>query len=66
MNNTLFFQIMIFYSAITFFICPKLTKMMNIKSNDPCFIGMILGFLVCLFLWKQYGYEIVYKGKMKY
>ena len=57
---------MIFYSVLTFFVGPKVSKMLNLDSKDPCMVGMILGFAISLVLWKKYGYDIVYKGKKGY
>ena len=66
MNNNMFYQIMIFYSLLTFFAGPKIAKSMNLKTNDPCFVGMVIGFIVSIALWKQYGYNMVYKGAKTY
>ena len=66
MNDTVFYQIMLFYAVLTFFVGPKLSKMLKLDSKDPCMIGMVLGFVVSLVLWKQFGYNMVYKGKSGY
>ena len=66
MNNKVFYQIMLFYAILTFFVGPKVSKMLKLDSKDPCMVGMVLGFIVSLVLWKQFGYNMVYKGKNGY
>jgi len=66
MNDKIFYQIMLFYAVLTFFAGPKLAKMMKLNTNDPCLVGMVVGFAFSLILWKQFGYNMVYKGKNGY
>ena len=66
MNEKVFYKIMLFYAVLTFFVGPKVSKMLKLDSKDPCMIGMVLGFVVSLVLWKQFGYNMVYKGKSGY
>jgi len=66
MNDKVFYQIMLFYAVLTFFVGPKVSKMLKLDPKDPCMVGMVLGFIVSLVLWKQFGYNMVYKGKSGY
>ena len=66
MNDKVFYQIMLFYAVLTFFVGPKVSKMLKLDSKDPCMVGMVLGFIVSIILWKQFGYNMVYKGKSGY
>ena len=66
MNDKVFYQIMLFYAVLTFFVGPKVSKMLKLDSKDPCMVGMVLGFIVSLVLWKKFGYKMVYKGKSGY
>ena len=66
MNDKVFYQIMVFYAILTFFVGPKVSKMLKLDSKDPCMVGMILGFIVSIVLWKKFGYNMVYKGKNGY
>ena len=62
MNDKVFYQIMLFYSVLTFLVGPKVSKMLKLDTKDPCMVGMILGFIVSLILWKKIGYNMVHKG----
>ena len=66
MDTGLFNKIMLFYAVLTFFVGPKISKMLKLDSKDSCMVGMVLGFGVSLILWKQFGYNMVYKGKSGY
>ena len=66
MNDKVFYQIMLFYAVLTFFVGPKVSKMLKLDSKDPCMVGMVLGFIVSLVLWKKFGYNMVYKGESGY
>ena len=66
MNDKVFYQIMVFYALITFFAGPNFSKMMKLDTKDPCMVGMVLGFILSLVLWKQFGYDMVYKAKSGY
>ena len=60
-----FMQIMLFYSVLTYYVGPKVAKSMKLDTKDPCMVGMVMGFAVCMGLWKQYGYNMSY-GSGKY
>ena len=47
--------IMIFYSAITYFIGPLITRPFMGDHPDQCIAGFLLGFTVSVFLWMKYG-----------
>ena len=52
-------KVMIFYSLLTFLVGPKVFKSLNMKHKDPYMTGMVIGFMVSLVLWKQYGKKMV-------
>jgi len=66
MNDKLFYQVMLFYAVLTFFVGPKVSKMLKLNPNDPCIVGMVLGFAVSIILWKKFGYNMVHNGKRGY
>jgi len=47
--------IMIFYSLLTFFIGPLVTRPIMKDHPDQCIAGFLLGFTVSIFLWMKYG-----------
>ena len=47
--------IMIFYSILTFFIGPLVTRQFLKEHPDQCVAGFLLGFTVSVFLWMKYG-----------
>ena len=46
---------MVFYSIITFFIGPLLTRPFMNDHPDQCIAGFLLGFTISIFLWMKYG-----------
>lgn len=46
---------MTFYSLITFFITPILTRDFFEDYQDPCIIGFLIGFVISICLWVKYG-----------
>jgi len=46
---------MIFYSILTFFIGPLLTRPFMYTHPDQCIAGFLLGFTISIFLWMKYG-----------
>ena len=66
MYDKLFYQVMLFYAVLTFFVGPKVSKMLKLNPNDPCIVGMVLGFAVSIILWKKFGYNMVHNGKRGY
>lgn len=59
-NNTML-GIMVFYSILTFFVGPVITRPFLGDHPDQCIGGFLLGFTVSVFLWMKYGRH--YAGK---
>jgi hypothetical protein len=53
---------MIFYSLLTFFIGPFITRPFMKNHPDQCIAGFLLGFTVSIMLWMKFGRHL---GKMK-
>jgi hypothetical protein len=53
--------IMVFYSALTFFIGPLVTRPFLGEHPDQWVAGFLLGFTVSVLLWMKYGRH--YAGK---
>ena len=53
---------MIFYSVLTFFIGPYITRPLMKDHPDQCIAGFLLGFTVSIMLWMKFGRKL---GKMK-
>lgn len=47
--------IMIFYSFLTFFLGPLITRPLFGDHPDQCIAGFLLGFTVSVFLWMKFG-----------
>tara|TARA_Y100000389_G_scaffold30199_1_gene25599 strand:+ start:214 stop:408 length:195 start_codon:yes stop_codon:yes gene_type:complete len=47
--------IMIFYSILTFFIGPLITRVFLAEHPDQCVAGFLLGFTISVLLWMKYG-----------
>ncbi len=47
--------IMIFYSILTFFLGPMITRMFLAEHPDQCVAGFLLGFTISVLLWMKYG-----------
>lgn len=46
---------MVFYSVLTFFIGPLVTRPFMNDHPDQCIAGFLLGFTVSIFLWMKFG-----------
>ena len=46
---------MVFYSFLTFFLGPLITRPFMGNHPDKCVAGFLLGFTVSIFLWMKYG-----------
>ena len=46
---------MVFYSALTFFLGPYITRPFMKDHPDQCVAGFLLGFTVSVFLWMKFG-----------
>lgn len=53
---------MVFYSLLTFFLGPLVTRPFMKEHPDQCVAGFLLGFTVSVFLWMKYGRRL---SKMK-
>ena len=54
--------IMVFYSILTFFVGPLLTRPFMSDHPDQCIAGFLLGFTISIFLWMKFGRKL-YKSK---
>jgi hypothetical protein len=61
LSNQITIGIMIFYSILTFFIGPLVTRPFMKDHPDQCIAGFLLGFTVSIFLWMKYGRKYVNK-----
>ncbi len=48
-------SIMVFYSFLTFFLGPLITRTFLGEHPDQCVAGFLLGFTISVFLWMKYG-----------
>ena len=55
LSNQKTIMAMIFYSAITYFIGPLVTRPFMGDHPDQCIAGYLLGFTVSVFLWMKFG-----------
>jgi hypothetical protein len=56
-------SIMVFYSLLTFFIGPLITRPFMNDHPDQCIAGFLLGFTISIFLWMKYGRHYSIGGK---
>ncbi len=47
--------VMTFYSLLTFFIGPLVTRPFMSDYPDQCVAGFLLGFTISVFLWMKFG-----------
>jgi len=50
---------MIFYSLLTFFLGPLVTRPFLGSHPDQCIAGFLLGFTVSVLLWMKFGKQLV-------
>ena len=55
LSNTARIFAMIFYSLLTFFIGPFLTRPFMSSYPDPCVSGFLVGFTISILLWMIIG-----------
>jgi len=55
LSNSTMMGIMVFYSLLTFFIGPVITRNFMGDHPDQCIAGFLLGFTISIFLWMKYG-----------
>ena len=61
LSNQMTIGIMIFYSILTFFVGPLVTRPFMKDHPDQCIAGFLLGFTVSIFLWIKYGLKYAVK-----
>jgi len=61
LSNTTTIGIMVFYSILTFFVGPYLTKPFLNNHPDQCVAGFLVGFTISVILWMKYGRHYVKK-----
>ena len=54
--------IMIFYSILTFFLGPIISRMFLNDHPDQCVAGFLIGFTLSVLLWMKYGRYLVKKS----
>ena len=55
LSSYLMIGVMIFYSILTFFIGPIITRPFMSDHPDQCIAGFLLGFTISIFLWMKFG-----------
>ena len=50
--------IMIFYSILTYFLGPLMTRPFMANHPDQCVAGFLLGFTISVFLWMKFGRKV--------
>ena len=54
-------QSLVFYSILTFFVGPLLTRPFMSDHPDQCIAGFLLGFTISIFLWMKFGRKLAKK-----
>ena len=54
LSNELSIKAMVFFSIITYFIGPMVTREFMSDHPDQCVAGFLLGFTISVFLWMKY------------
>ena len=55
LSNSKTIATMIFYSLLTYFIGPLITRPFLSEHPDQCVAGYTLGFFISVVLWMKYG-----------
>ena len=55
LSNSKTIGAMVFYSILTFFLGPIVTRPFLSKHPDQCIFGFLLGFTLSILLWMKYG-----------
>lgn len=50
---------MIFYSLLTFFVGPLLTRPFLKNHPDQCVFGFLCGFTISIFLWMKFRMSLI-------
>ena len=61
LSSPMSISIMVFYSILTFFLAPIVTRPFMGDHPDQCIAGFLLGFTVSIFLWMKFGRKLSYK-----
>ena len=59
LSNPMSIGAMVFYSLLTFFLGPLVTRPFMSDHPDQCIAGFLLGFTVSVLLWMKYGRKMV-------
>ena len=59
LSNNKVIGMMVFYSILTFFVGPFLTRPFLDSSTDQCVGGFLLGFTISVLLWMKIGQKYV-------
>tara|TARA_B100000900_G_scaffold392595_1_gene388238 strand:+ start:1396 stop:1593 length:198 start_codon:yes stop_codon:yes gene_type:complete len=52
------YGVMVFYSIITYFLGPIVTRTFMNDHPDQCIAGFLLGFTISVFLWMKFGRKL--------
>ena len=55
LSNTNKIMAMVFYSGLTFFVGPFITRLFLSEHPDQCVAGFTLGFAISIILWMKFG-----------
>jgi len=58
LSNPMSIGAMVFYSLLTFFLGPLVTRLFMSDHPDQCIAGFLLGFTVSIFLWMKFGRKL--------
>ncbi len=50
---------MVFYSLLTFFVGPLLTRPFLKNHPDQCVFGFLFGFTISIFLWMKFRMSLI-------
>ena len=50
---------MVFYSLLTFFVGPLLTRPFLKNHPDQCIFGFLFGFTISIFLWMKFRMSLI-------
>lgn len=58
LSNPMSVGAMVFYSLLTFFLGPLVTRPFMKEHPDQCIAGFLLGFTVSILLWMKFGRKL--------
>ena len=59
LSSSLSIMAMVFYSFLTFFLGPFLTRPFLGNHPDQCIAGFLLGFTISIILWMKFGKMLI-------